>query len=357
MLIHRRPRFALALAGSLCLAAFTASAGDRDRSEREGRERHSKAQVCSATAGLQYQACKHEVEDDFFTASAICLNTSDREERGDCLEEAETEQSDGRALCREQKSARRELCDALGEGRYDPEFAPDLFDSDFANLTNPNPYVPLEIGSRWVYAGGDEVVTIEVLPKTKDIEGVTCIVVNDVVEREGNPVEDTDDWIAQRLDGDTDYCGESVRDYETFPGDSPPEPELVEIAGSFKVGRDGAKAGTFFPASPQVGQLFRQEWHAGNAEDAVLVLSNDYSFGEDPELDEHVPQDLAELLCDGDCVVTRDFSPIEPGVFQHKFYAPGIGRFLEVSPESGDISQLIECSLNLDPRCAALPRP
>ena len=34
-----------------------------------------------------------------------------------------------------------------------------------------------------------------------------------------------------------------------------------------------------------------------------------------PELDEHVPEALAELLCNSDCVVTHEFSPIEPDVF------------------------------------------
>ena len=54
-------------------------------------------------------------------------------------------------------------------------------------------------------------------------EGVTCIVVNDVVSVDGVPLEDTDDWLAQRKDGTVDYCGESVQDFETFEGDDPME--------------------------------------------------------------------------------------------------------------------------------------
>lgn len=41
-----------------------------------------------------------------------------------------------------------------------------------------------------------------VLSKTKLIEGVTCIVVNDKVSENGFLVEDTDDWFAQARDGD-----------------------------------------------------------------------------------------------------------------------------------------------------------
>jgi hypothetical protein len=54
-------------------------------------------------------------------------------------------------------------------------------------------------------------------------------------------------------------------------------------------------------------------------------------------------------------VVTRNFSMLEPGVFERKYYAPGIGVFLETEPESGEVQRLVKC--NVDPRCAALPQP
>jgi hypothetical protein len=52
-------------------------------------------------------------------------------------------------------------------------------------------------------------------------------------------------------------------------------------------------------------------------------------------------------------VVTREFTPIEPGVEALKYYAPGIGVFLEV--EDGAITQLVGC--NVDPVCDELPDP
>jgi hypothetical protein len=36
-----------------------------------------------------------------------------------------------------------------------------------------------------------------------------------------------------------------------------------------------------------------------------------------------------------------------------KYYAPGIGVFLEV--EAGEVNRLVGC--NVDPRCATLPQP
>jgi hypothetical protein len=313
---------------------------------------------CSDTAFFQFKACASEVVDEFYVAQAICTNISDREEREDCFAEATASRMEGRDLCGAQRDAREDLCEALGEDRYDPEFDPADFDDDFTNLTTPNPYRPLDIGFHWEYAGGDETIVVEVLDETKLIEGVTCIVVNDRVEIGGELVEDTDDWFAQNKNGDTYYCGEEVKDFESFDGDDPRLPELVAIDGSFKWGRDGDKGGIYIGASPTVDAVYRQEFSAGNAEDAVRVLSATYSFGSDPELDEFMPPDLAELLCSrSDCVVTGEFSPMHPSLdgFALKYYARGIGVFLEVVPVTGETVQLVDC--NYDKRCADLPTP
>lgn len=310
---------------------------------------------CSRTASAQLTACRHEVRDDFYTARASCINVSDREDRADCFAVAKEERRDDNRLCREQRRARRDLCDALGEDRYDAHFDPAAFDADFRKLTNPNPYFPLGIGSRWEYVGGDETITVRVRNRTKLIQGVTCIVVNDRVEEDGKAVEVTDDWFGQRQDGTVDYCGEISRNFEVFEGDDPEEAELVDLEGSWKAGRDGAVSGTLFPGFPFEGQVYRQEFAPGDAEDAARVLSTHYGFGSDPELDAFVPRKLAELLCSNDCVVTREFTPLEPDAFERKYYAPGVGLFLEVDPKSGEIVQLVGC--NVDPSCAALPKP
>ncbi len=308
---------------------------------------------CAEVAAAQFSACGAEANDDYYVAQAICFNGSDEEE-DDCIADARAERVEARALCAEQRTARNQLCVALGGGRYDPDFTPANFDDDFTDLTNPNPHFPLGIGSHWEFAGGGETVVIEVLDKTKLIEGVTCLVVNDRVEIDGLLVEDTADWFAQRKDGTVMYCGEEVKDFETFEGDDPQEAELVSIDGSFKAGRDGALPGTQFLASPSVGDVYRQELSLGNAEDAARVLSTSYGFG-DGELDAFVPEDLAEHLCDDDCVVTLEFQPIDPTAFARKYYAKGVGQFLEVNLESGEIVQLVEC--NVHPKCNSLPTP
>jgi hypothetical protein len=104
--------------------------------------------------------------------------------------------------------------------------------------------------------------------------------------------------------------------------------------------------------------VYLEEFSLGHAEDVTEILSTTYTFGKQAELDRGVPRQLANLFCSaGDCVVTRNFSLLEPGIFAHKYYARGIGVFLEVEidPESSDveISRLVSC--NFDPRCASLP--
>ncbi len=335
-----RARGGMAVALALLLLGSAGAAGARGG-------------ACSDTARSQLLGCLAGGRDDLYTARAICTNVSDRAERRECFADSWSENWAAWTLCLEQRQARAELCGQLGEARYDPDVDPLDFQPDPASPTRPNPWYPLAVGNEWVYVGGDETITVRVPGPTKQIQGVTCLVVRDVVDEDGDLVEDTDDWLALRRDGTVDYFGEIARNYEIIDGEGA---ELVDLEGSWKAGRDGAKSGTLFPGDPSPGQIYRQEWAASSAEDVAMVLSSSYRHGEDPELDEHVPQELAELLCAaGDCVVTRDFTPISPDAFERKYYARGLGAFLEVDPESGDIVQLVACSF--DPRCDDLPEP
>lgn len=313
----------------------------------------AQSMFCSATAQALFRACGNQVEDDYWVAFAVCINESDDADRAECFADARSERGDGKQLCGEQLTGRRDACSSLGEGRYDPQFEPASFDSNFANLSNPNRYFPLGIGNQWEYRSKTQSTKVEVLNETKLIDEVRCIVVRDQVKEGGDLIESTNDWYAQAKDGNVWYCGEETGSFESFHGDRPRKPELVSIDGSFKAGREGDKPGIIFRASPIVGEVYVEEASLGNAEDATRVLSTNYSYGKNPALDQLVSGKLAKLLCAGDCVVTRNFSLLEPGTFERKYYAPGIGVFLEVEPESGEVVQLVNC--NFDPRCAALP--
>jgi hypothetical protein len=350
MAFARRTLAAAALVGVVLWPAGLRADDDGDEALSDN------GAYCSSTAAAAFESCKDGVEADFRLAIGKCINVADAQARSLCIADARDARDEARQLCQDQRKARHDVCAVLGEGRYEPNFNPARFDKDFGNLTHPNPYFPLAIGNKWVF-GGAEDVHIKVLDKTKLIAGVTCIAVNDRVTVDGVLSEDTDDWFAQAKNGDVYYAGEQTAEYETFPGDVPPDPELVTTEGSFKTGRDGAKPGIAFFAAPKVGKVYRQEFDLNNAEDLARILSTTYAFGDDPELDRFVPQKLAELLCSGDCVVTKEFTPLNPGPggVERKYYAPGIGNFLGIDLESGDTVQLVGC--NFDTRCNQLPSP
>ena len=279
--------------------------------------------VCAKTAKLAFKACRAEMKDDHAIALGVCLNESDAGERNDCRNEAKADKNDASEECRDQLGGRLEVCDLVGADAYDPDFDPARFvdPADIGGSVAPNPYFPLVPGTRWVWVGGDERITDTVTDETKLVEGVICRVVRDVVERDGVAVELTDDWFAQDLDGNVWYCGEIARNFETFDGDAPMSPELVDIDGSWKAGRDGARPGIIMPAEPRVGDAYREEMSLGEAEDVAEIVSITGM--------ESVPA----ASCSNDCVVTRNISALEPDVEETKYYAPGIGLILELDPE------------------------
>jgi hypothetical protein len=299
---------------------------------------------CAASSSAMRRACGFDVLDNFFEGLATCADTSDQAMFDDCAADAELERSGSIEECEDVFDARIALCDALDDAIHEPAFGEDLAENfvdplEIGATVTPNTYLPLVPGNYWVYEStflddeGQEVTettTVTVTQKTKLIEGVTCIVVNDVVEEDGVVIEDTDDWLAQDLDGNVWYCGEIAQDFETFEGDVPEELELVDIGGSWKAGRDGAEAGILVPASPEVGAVHRNEVALGEAEDVIEILSVE---GTEAAL---------AAACTGDCLVTRDFSPLEPDAEEEKYYAPGVGVIVERVVETDDRAELIE---------------
>jgi hypothetical protein len=312
---------------------------------------------CRASADALLQGCYAHFIGDRFIRKAICFNVTDDKERAECQADREEQRQEDKELCNEQHLTRVRACRLLGEARYDPDFEPELFD-DPRSPSKPNSFYPLNVGYKWEYLGGGEVNTVEVLNETKLLEGgVRCIVVKDRVEVGGFTTELTNDWFATAKDGTTWYCGEETGEFETFDGDDPKKEELVDIDGSFKAGRDGDKPGIIFLAAPKVGDVYLEEFSLGNAEDVTEILSTTYKFGDDAKLDHLVPQALADRFCNGDCVMTKNYSLLEPGAFAHKLYAPGIGVIAEVEfgEDEESVHQLTSCSF--DPRCENLPQP
>jgi hypothetical protein len=290
---------------------------------------------CSSAAVSMMQACAVDVLDDVFESTAICQDIADDADRKDCVADVEIEKVETEEECEDVFDARVALCEDLADAAHEPQYGPDYA----ANFVNPldigvtvpvNPWFPLETGNRWVYEGGDETIEVVVTDETKLIDGITCVVVIDTVSEDGQALEITGDWYAQDIDGNVWYCGEISRNYELFDGDVPLVPELVDIEGSWKAGRDGSEPGILLPFAPLVGETIRQEVAYGEAEDVVRIESLTAT--------EAAPVGA----CSGDCLMTTDYTPLEPDVVENKFYAPGLGLIAEVDPDTGDRVELIE---------------
>lgn len=308
---------------------------------------------CTQTADSMFDACKAGVTDDGLVGTAICINISDTKGRTGCLDVLAGSQAEATQLCEGQHDTRLAACGALGEGRYDPDFSPARFDNP-KRPSHPNPYFPLGVGKHWEYRTPTQVDMVDIVNETKRIAGVDCIVIKDQVFEGGLLHEATNDWYTPGKDGSVWYFGEETGEYEIFKGDNPVKPELVSIDGTFKAGRDGAKPGIIALPSPKVGDVYLEEYALGDAEDVTEILSTTYSYGHDPVLDEGVPREAALRFCAGDCIVTKNYSLLEPGLFARKYYARGIGTLAEVE-NTGEVVQLVNC--NFDRRCANLPLP
>jgi hypothetical protein len=190
---------------------------------------------------------------------------------------------------------------------YEPHIdAADFFDGI------DNPYFPLEPGSRLLYEGksedGSETDEILVTHETKVIQGVKCVVVRDIARVEGEISEKTFDWYAQDKYGNVWYFGEESVEYE--------DGKVSSREGSWEAGVDGALAGILMLGEPQVGDRYRQEYYAGEAEDFGEVKALDGSIS--------VPFGSFEQV-----LVTEDSTPLEPKLLEKKYYAKGVGVVYE----------------------------
>ncbi len=203
---------------------------------------------------------------------------------------------------------------AVHGGPYEPDIDP----ADFVDVID-NPYMPLTPGSLRTYIGSADgerereeyLVTFE----TKEVMGVATTLVHDKVYLKGALVEDTLDWFAQDVLGNVWYFGEDSRDVD--------HGTVVSREGSWEAGIDGAQPGIVMPAAPRVGDLYRQEFYAGEAEDTAEVLRLHETVT--------VPHGSFE-----DVLVTEDRNPLEPGFVENKYYAPGVGVVFERMMQGGE---------------------
>jgi hypothetical protein len=182
-------------------------------------------------------------------------------------------------------------------------YAPHIDPADFTT-TIDNEYFPLKPGTTFVYEGGAERDEFVVTSDTKKVMGVECVVVLDKAWEDGKLIERTYDWHAQDKEGNVWYFGEDTKEYKNG--------KVVTSKGSWEAGVDGAKPGIIMQAHPKVGQSYRQEYYPGEAMDMAKVLSLNESVA--------VPYGSYDHALE-----TKEWTPLEPGLVEHKYYAPGVG--------------------------------
>jgi hypothetical protein len=178
-----------------------------------------------------------------------------------------------------------------------------------------NPWFPLRFGDLWHYRGVKDGVrmtdTVRVSARRKTILGVATRVVHDVVRVGGKPEEETDDFYAPDRHGNVWYFGEETRTLNRAG-------KVVSTEGSFEAGTGGARVGVLIPGHPDLGEAGRQEFFRGEAEDRFRVV--------DLSARMKVP-----FLSTRHALRTREWTPLEPGVVDNKYYVRGIGTVREVA--------------------------
>lgn len=204
-------------------------------------------------------------------------------------------------------------CNEDEEGSCEPTpyYHPVIDPGNFAQGVD-NPYMPLIPGSTFKFKGGDETIDIEVTTDSKKVMGMDVVVVRDTVREEGEITEDTFDWFAQDLDGNVWYMGEDSKEYE----DGKP----VSSEGSWEADVDGALPGYLMLAEPRVGLAYRQEYYACEAEDMAEIVSVNQTV--------EVPAGKFE-----DCIEFHEWSALEEGSDESKYFCRGVGVVLEIDDE------------------------
>jgi hypothetical protein len=178
-----------------------------------------------------------------------------------------------------------------------------------------NSWLPLRPGTTLTYEGVKEGKpqrdVVAVTQRTRTVDGVRCVVVDDRVSSGGRPSERTADYYAQDRGGDVWYFGEDTAELDA-------RGRVTSTEGTWHAGVDGARAGLVMPADPHLGEHHYQEYYRGHAEDQFKVVA----------LRAHVEVPYGDYR---DALQTQEWTRLEPDVLDAKYYVRGIGQVFEGS--------------------------
>jgi hypothetical protein len=210
-------------------------------------------------------------------------------------------------------------------GAGEPAYEPQLNPSELTT-TIDNPYFPLPVGRTLVYrgvkGGQPQIDTVTVTNRTKLVaEGVTARVVKDVATtQDGKLLEKTFDYYAQDAQGNVWYVGEDTTAY--LPNGK------TDTSGSWEAGVHDGEPGIVMEADPEIPDAYRQEFLSHEAEDTAWVVAT--------RGDVTVPYGRFHRT-----LWTLEATEVEPGSYDLKVYAPGVGIIREQAltgePETAEL--------------------
>jgi hypothetical protein len=183
-----------------------------------------------------------------------------------------------------------------------------------------NPWYPLKPGTSYTYRGvkdgqpARDVMTVT--HRTRRIGGVNCVVIEDRLYLSGHLGERTTEWYSQDRQGNVWYFGEDTAELDATG-------HITSTAGTWRAGIQGARPGVFMFAHPLVGHSAQQEYFKGQAADHFQVLSL-HAVAKVP------------YISSAQAMLTKEWTPLEPGTIDHKLYVRGIGTVLEQTIKGGD---------------------
>jgi len=196
-----------------------------------------------------------------------------------------------------------------------PQIDPGNFVTTIDNL-----YFPLPPGTTFTYRGESEGTptrdVMTVTQDTKEILGVATTVVHHLSYENGVLIEDTFDWFAQDVDGNVWYFGEDTKELDE-------NGNVISTEGSWEAGVNGAEQGIIMLADPKKGDKYQQENAPDIAEDMAQVIGFEDAF-------------CVRYGCFDNVLVTKEWSPLEKGVVEYKYYASGVGFIFGNMVKGGD---------------------
>jgi hypothetical protein len=183
-----------------------------------------------------------------------------------------------------------------------------------------NPWFPLRPGTVYRYRGvkdgrpSREVMTVT--HRVAVVGGAPCVAVDDRLWVDGYLEERTTDWYTQDDRGNVWYFGERTAELDRAG-------RIKSTDGSWRAGHDGAQPGIFMFAHPRVGRSARQEYYKGQADDHFAVLALQTSV-------------MVPWLRSSSALLTKEWTPLEPGILDHKYYVRGVGTVLEQTVKGGN---------------------